>query len=327
MYNYLWRYLQVFADGGEGAGEGGTGEAAAQTGDTAADAGQQRLRDLGVPEDKLQKHMARRAKQPTSVAAQQNEQPAAQQDTAPAEDSHPAEEESQPKLSDLLKQYPNLNTEVQNIVKNRIKGAKSAEDTLKSLAPILSITAQRYGQEIDPNNPDYDSLIEAFSHDESNYDGIALAEGRSSKEVMDENLDSMERDRFERHFHNLEQQAEALKEVFPSFDLRSEMQNPVFARMTAPNSGLSVEDVYYAIHRNEIQQATAQVTARKTAEKISAAVQSGSRRPVESGASSQAPSSVSFDYSKATPAQREAFKRDLQQRWNRGETVYPGSMR
>ena len=115
-----------------------------------------------------------------------------------------------------------------------------------------------------------------------------------------------------------------MKKVFPNFDLRTELSNPAFARMTSPNVGISVEDAYYAVHRNEIQTAAMQVTAQKTAEKISNAIQSGSRRPDESGASSQAPSVSTFNYAKASREQRDAFKKDLRAKWALGEKVYPG---
>ena len=126
------------------------------------------------------------------------------------------------------------------------------------------------------------------------------------------------------HFASLETQALALKKVFPAFDLQTELQNPAFARMTAPGKGhLALEDAYYAIHRQEIHSAAMQETARKTAEMIANAIQSGSRRPDEAGASSQAPSVTSFDYSKASREQREAFKKDLRMKLARGEKVYP----
>ena len=115
-----------------------------------------------------------------------------------------------------------------------------------------------------------------------------------------------------------------MKKVFPNFDLRTELQNPAFARMTSPNVGISVEDAYYAIHRIELQTAAMQKTAQKTAQKISNSIQAGSRRPVEAGASGQAPSVTTFDYSKASREQREAFKKDLRERMARGEKVYPG---
>jgi len=53
-----------------------------------------------------------------------------------------------------------------------------------------------------------------------------------------------------RHIEGLRQEGEELKKTFPNFDLQNELQNPVFRRMTAPGSGLTVADAYYAVHRN-----------------------------------------------------------------------------
>ena len=63
MFNHFdWRLLQLF--GGEGgasgaspAGDGGNA-AAAVTGENSADAGHQRLRELGVPENRIRKNRA-----------------------------------------------------------------------------------------------------------------------------------------------------------------------------------------------------------------------------------------------------------------------------
>ena len=125
----------------------------------------------------------------------------------------------------------------------------------------------------------------------------------------------------------MEQQGEALKATFPNFDLRQELKNPAFARMTSPNVGISVADAYYAVHRNEIQTAAMQVTAQKTAEKLSNAIRSGSRRPAENGTGSQAPSVTTFDYSKASSEQRKALKDFIRSEAANGRKVYPGSYR
>jgi hypothetical protein len=125
------------------------------------------------------------------------------------------------------------------------------------------------------------------------------------------------------HLADLERQAQALKASFPKFDLNEEMKNPVFARMTAADVGIGVEDAYYAVHRKELHAAAMREAAEKTAEKLASAIRSGSRRPRESGASSQAPSVSTFDYAKACRSQREAFKKDLRARMARGEKVYP----
>ena len=125
------------------------------------------------------------------------------------------------------------------------------------------------------------------------------------------------------HFADLERQAQALKATYPDFDLKAELRNPVFARMTAPDIGISLEDAYYAVHRKELHAAAMREAAEKTAAKLAVAIRSGSRRPIEAGASSQAPSVTAFDYAKASREQREAFKKDLRARIAKGEKVYP----
>ena len=128
-------------------------------------------------------------------------------------------------------------------------------------------------------------------------------------------------EQFRQHILGLERQGEAMKAAFPGFDLRRELQNPAFARMTAPDVGIRVEDAYYALHRGEIQSAAMQVTAQKTAQKISNAIVSGSHRPSENGTSGQAPSVATFDYRAMSQAQRKALK----DRIRAGEKIYPGA--
>jgi hypothetical protein len=94
--------------------------------------------------------------------------------------------------------------------------------------------------------------------------------------------------------------------------------------MTSPGVGLSVADAYYAVHRNEIQAASMQVAAKKTAEKLSNAIAANSGRPQENGTSSQAPSVSTFDYRKMSKAQREDLKRRIRDAAARGEKLYPG---
>ena len=125
---------------------------------------------------------------------------------------------------------------------------------------------------------------------------------------------------FAEHIRGLESQAQTLQAEFPDFDLRQELCNPVFLQLTAPGTGISVADAYYALHRQQIQQAAAQ----ETREKVVKSIQSGSRRPMEAGTDSQAPSLTTFRYGSATREQRDAFKKELHRAWGRGETVYPG---
>ena len=126
------------------------------------------------------------------------------------------------------------------------------------------------------------------------------------------------------HLVKLDTQAKALKSTFPNFDLRTELQNPQFRRLVSPGVGLSVEDAYYTVHRKEIQAASMQLAAKKTAERISDSIRAGANRPDELGTSSKAPSVSTFDYRNATKAQRDALKKQIHDAKARGEKLYPG---
>ena len=328
--------LQLFA--GEGAGEGG-GEAT--TGENATVAAEQRLRELGVPEDKIRKRASKVAssmpKQAVKAAPVVQKAEETNVVSAPTEDN-PTETntEAPTRMSwDEIMKDPEYNKQMQAVVQSRLKSAKTAEDNFAKITPALELLARKYN--LDPTNMDYDALTKAISDDDGYYEDKALEMGVSvetAKKIdMQERESAREKAQAERtlqeqkiqqHIIKLEQQGEAMKKVFPNFDLRKELQNPAFARMTSPNVGISVEDAYYAVHRNEINAATSQVIAQKTAQKISNAIQAGSRRPDESGTSSQGPSVSTFNYRTASPEQRAAFKADLRKKWANGEKVYPG---
>ena len=231
---------------------------------------------------------------------------------------------------------PEYNKKMQEVVQSRLKSAKGAEENLAKMTPAMEVLARKYG--LDPANPDYEALAKAISDDDAYYEDKALELGttvEAAKRIDQQERDharrqreearTLEQQRLHDHFTKMEQQGEALKKMFPSFDLRTELQNPVFARMTAPGTGImSVEDAYRAVHRKEIEAAQSQVIARKTAEKMSNAIQAGYRRPTENGTSGQSASVTTFDYSKATKEQREALKREIYAAKARGEKLYPG---
>ena len=334
MFKNKWLNLQLFA--GEGAGDGG-GEGAA-TGESAVDPGQQRLLELGVPADKIRKNRAYTQKTPAqnpAAAGQGNGQEPKQKQAAAVD--NPTEEkktDAPARMSwDEIMKDPEYNKQMQAVVQSRLRSAKGAEDTLGKMAPALELLARKHGQ--DPANIDYDALAQAISDDNDYYEDKALEMGvsletakridqqeRETARQQREEARTLEEQKFQNHIMRLEQQGEALKRVFPNFDLRTELRNPAFARMTSPNVGISVEDAYYAIHRKEIQTAAMQVTAQKTAQKISNSIQAGSRRPNENGTSGQAPSVTTFDYSRASREQREALKKRIRS----GEKIYPGQV-
>ena len=334
MKDDKWLNLQLFA--GEGAGDGG-GEGASQ-GENSADAGHQRLLELGVPADKIRKNRAYKVNTPAAKPATAEQSTAQEQkpEQAAAAKNPTEENKTEPpaRMSwDEIMADPEYNKQMQATVQSRLRNAKGAEEALGKITPALELLARKHGQ--DPAKIDYDALAKAISDDESYYEDKALEMGVSVETAM--KIDQQERDtarqqrqqeitleqqKFQQHIVKLEQQAEAMKKVFPNFDLRTELQNPAFARMTSPNIGISVEQAYYAVHHKEIQTAAMQVTAQKTAQKISNAIQAGSRRPDENGTSGQAPSVTTFDYRSMSPEQRKALKNRIRS----GEKIYPGQV-
>ena len=220
--------------------------------------------------------------------------------------------------------------ELQKLIKARLRESGAYKDAMEALDPALELLARQYG--IDLGKKDYKALAQKITDDDHYYETKAMETGDSVETVKKLEQQEAELNRFRRqeamnleeqkinrHFASLEQQGEALKAKFPGFDLRMELQNPVFARMTAPDSGLSVEDAYYAVHRAEIQSAQAKVIADQTAKQMANSIRSNAARPDESG-SHQGSSTVSFDYSKASRAQREELKRRIRS----GERILPG---
>lgn len=328
LNHYDWRILQLFAGEGAGGGTGATGgdggAGAAATGDNSADAGHQRLRELGVPENKIRKPRAKQASPlpegAIRTAPQQAQEPPKQ--AAAAEEPKAQTEQPPARMSwEEIVKDPEYNSEIQKIVKARVKEDGESKAILETLAPAIKHLAQEYG--LDPENVDHAALVK---HITGEYENKALEMGVSveTARTLDQQQRTLEQQKFQNHIQKLEQQGEALKVTIKNFDLRTEMQNPVFARLTSPSVGLSVEDAFYAVHRKEMQAQSMQVAAQQATQMISDAIQSGSRRPDETGTASQAPSVSKFDYKNMTPAQRKALKDEIHRAAAEGRKIYPG---
>lgn len=336
MLKNEWWLLQLFAgegSGGSGAAAGGEGGAAA-TGENTADAGQQRLRELGVPEDKIRKNRAYRTAprqteaQPAEGSQEQPEQAAAAQEAPPAEEKAP-----RMTWEEIMKD-PEYNRQMQSVIQSRVRNSKAAQEAMDTMGPALAMLMKKHG--LDPQKPDYKALSQKIMDDDSLYADKAYelnVPNNVAKTIVRQEMDlqryqrqeqmNVEQRRNLEHIQNLERQAQALKAQFPGLDLQTELLDPAFKRMTAPEIGLSVEDAYYAVHRKDIQKAQAQVIAEQTAKQVSNSVRSNARRPDESG-SPQAPSVTRFDYKNATKAERKALKDQIYAAAARGEKIYPG---
>ena len=271
-----WQALQLFAEEG------------AVTGEEAAAAGQ-RLRELGVPEDKLRKTKAQRE--------------AAQEAPSP-EGQAAADENPQNRLTwEQILKDPEYNAQLQKIIRARVKEEGRNKAILETLDPALRQLAAQHG--LDPENLNHAALAEAITR---------------------QNLpQETPQQRFAGHIRKLQQQAEAFQAMVPGFDLRQELRNPLFVRLTSPGVGLSVEDAFYAVHRKAMQEKSMEAAAQQATRMISNAIASGSHRPEESGTAAQAPSVSRFDYRNATPEQRKQLKDAIRRAAAEGRKLYPGN--
>jgi len=288
MTKNLWLDLQMFAGegaGGAGAAAGGEG-AAPGVGQEAAAPDYHEYKRAKRP----QGYNVRYGKQPEAPQKAQQQEPQAQEQAAAAQEpADPAQEWNDIRNNRYKAQF---DADVQQIVQARLKNSKDAEATLGKLAPIIEGLAAKYGKEAG----DIDALVAAYNDDDSLYEKEAMERGVSVETLK--LTKQLERDReafaqqqvmFQQHLQNLAQQAEELKKTYPQFDLRTELQNERFARMTSPNGGVSVADAFYAIHHKELQSNAMQYAVQRTQVETSNAIQAGQKRPVENGSRTQTP--------------------------------------
>lgn len=337
--------LQLFADGASGGTGGGDGAgvsaaAAGQPGENSAAAGQSvSLESLGVPQDKAEKYRARKKvaaepatapktqKNPQSEGAAQPETVAAQQAAAAQDNTGSASEKVQtaaPLVWDEVMKDPEINKKMQQTVAARVKGYQSI---INQLTPAMELLGKKYGIDTsDMAKFDYEALANAVGNDESLYEGIAkeLGVNRSTAKAITQREqklaareravnETMQDQMMREHFNKMEGQAAELKQSFPSFDLRTELANPAFARMVSPGGGLTVEQAYYALHHREIEAAKEKQTAAHVAQALSNSVQSGRKLPRENGISGSASEPVTNKlYSQMTREERAEYKAKLQ---------------
>lgn len=204
-----------------------------------------------------------------------------------------------------VKKDPEINRQIQAVVKRRLKEAAEASHALTQLQPALIA----YG--LDPENPDYTAVSTALQE--------ALQPGQAPAAPEVEAVETMD---VAKHLQSLQEQAKQLQQSYPGFSLEKAMEDPAFLRLTAPG-GVSVQQAHFALHHDDIQRATLQVAAKHTAQALSRSIASG-HRPLENGTTQQAGSVLTMNYRAATPAQRQALKDSIRAAAARGEKIYPG---
>lgn len=238
------------------------------------------------------------------------------------------QEQQRPSFDELIKgEYKqDYDQRVQAAIQTRFRNQKDLQKQVQSYAPIMQALGQKYGR--DPGDVDGIARLltddDSLYADEANRLGLPVETVKTMKKLEAERDRALARERestenmaLQQHFQRISQQAEELKQTFPSFDLMTELQNPRFAMMTSPNVGISVRDAFYAIHGEEIQRQSMQYAAQQAGQRIAASVRAGASRPMENGMQKQAPVQMGVNIRGMDKKTREEYFRRIKN----GETI------
>ena len=297
--------LQVFAEGA-GAGDGGTAQGQGVTAEAAS-------------------QQTKGAKNPLAgvkYGIQEEAAPAAEVQTATTEVQLDPEAEFEKLIKGQYKaQY---DARMQDTIQKRLKGTKEAVDKFNALQPIVETLAKKHG--VDAS--DIAALQKAIEADDYYFEEEAMQRGMTVQQLKE--VRSMERENADLRRQMQEQQtqenanklyagwmnqAEETKKVYPSFDLRAEMDNSKFVDLLRSN--IDVRTAYEVLHKDEIIPAAMQFTAKTVESKIAKKIAAQGARPAENGMSSGSAAVVKSDVSQLSRADRDEIRR----RVARGEKI------
>ena len=296
--------LQLFAEGT--GGDGGTGSEGAK-GATATAALSQTTKGAKNPLADVK------------YGKQEEATPAAEVNPTPTDDRNA-------RFEALIKgEFKDLyDAKMQDTIQKRLKGTKETVDKYNALSPTLEMLGKKYGVDA----ADIEALNKAIEEDDSYYEEEALEKNISVQQLKEikkmerENADlkrqMAEQERQEnanKLYSKWMQESEAMKSVYPSFDLRTELQNPRFTDLLRNN--VDVRTAYEVLHKDEIIPAAMQFTAKAVEQKLTNKIIANGARPVENGNSSQASTVVKSDVSQLSKADRAEIIRRVQ----RGEKI------
>lgn len=184
---------------------------------------------------------------------------------------------------------------VQKIINQRFRETKALEKERASLAPILTVLADKYGKD----TRDTAGILEAMQADDAIYEAKAMERGMSVEQyrdfarVMNENRLLRERYEADAERQKIEEiqaqwraDAEKTKEQFPQLDFETELNNPDMTRLLG--AGVDFATAYQVAHRDEISRGLLRYTEQKARRDVVNSIASRASRPPENGVRSQA---------------------------------------
>ena len=162
----------------------------------------------------------------------------------------------------------------QSIIDKRFKSFKTLEDAQAKQKPVLNFLSEKLG--IDSSDPDLllENLQKKFSEKIDEPKGNA------------ENYDMQKRNMFisekaKALSNKWAHESEELKKIFPSFDLKTELQNPAFSSLL--KTGMPIFKAYTAAHSDQLIKDAVEGTAKKVAEQTFKSIRANGSRVAENG--------------------------------------------
>ncbi len=314
--------LQLFGDGGTARGEASVASAenAPKVG-TAPNGSNRRSKSGAFDNVVFGKQDSASAVESTNPVAEGSLMGAGKTDVTTSSDTLEAKRKA---YNDLINgEYKDIDRErFQTVFDRRFKEVKGIEEELASHKPILDKLMARYGV------TDVKALDKALTDDTEYWERVAEERGmtveqfHAMQKLEQENAElramkqrQLGQMQFQQQIDTWYKEAEKVKELYPSFDFRTEAQNPEFLNLL--RHGTSVEHAYKVLHFDELTNNAARVAAQTADAQAQARIKQKSSRPSENGTSSQSAVIVKNDVASLTRAERA----EIAKRVARGDKI------
>lgn len=203
-------------------------------------------------------------------------------------------------FKDFLKQNPDYKREhdgaVKSAVTQRISGLKGQ---LEAHQKITDLLAARYGMDLDANGGyDLAALLDKVTNDRSGLSESAMEHGVTPEEEDTRLRDQMLLKRYKANearqaqdearrqaAFRIGQEADAMAQKYPGFNMDAEMQNQEFRKMVLQDN-VPVEKAYRFVHMDDMMADAMRYASGQAMDQVTATVAAGRGRPTEGAARS-----------------------------------------
>ena len=222
-------------------------------------------------------------------------------------------------------EYKDMFTErTQNIIDRRFKETKNMEAQLAAQQPVIEALLSKY--KITDGN--IGKLTEAINNDDAYWEeaaeeaGLTVEQYKAVQKLQRENEAFRRAQRMQQgqqqmnaQINDWYRQAEAVKQIYPDFDFKAEVNNRDFLGML--KAGIPVQKAYEVAHIDDLVNGAARTAAQNAEKNTVAKLRSKASRPSENGTSSSSSAVIKSDVSSLTKADRAEIAR----RAARGELI------